>query len=163
MAAVDSSVLIHLMRIGKLSLLKNYFNKIFITKEVHSEILEGNIGVSEFKTACNEWIIVCEIDKRKSSQLGRQEGITQADASILLLAQQNKKILITNDYVLIRSGLSKNITCWWTTTFIINCLKKKKIRKEEAKKILLELINSGMRLNNVVYTHILKEIDDFED
>ena len=54
---------------------------------------------------------------------------------------------------------SRGIECWWMTTFIIKCIKKKIIDKKEAKKIIIQLIQSGMHLDNVVYATLLDEIE----
>lgn len=159
MAVADSSVLIHLSRINKLSLLKKYFNKIIITQDVYDEVKSG-IGASEIEKACKSWIT---IKKPKNSDeinnISKLENIEKADSSLIVLAEEKKEILLSNDYALIIIARSKGVECWWLTTFILRCLKKKIITKKEAKQILLELIDSGMRLSNEVYAAILREID----
>ena len=55
MAIVDSSVLILLSRINKLSLLQNYFRRITITPDIYDEVKVG-IGASEIEKACKIWI-----------------------------------------------------------------------------------------------------------
>lgn len=159
MAVVDSSALIHLGRINKLSLLKEFFGKIKITKEVYDEVKEGR-GASEIDDACKTWIEVSEYSTGKRDELSRMEGIEQADASVLLLAQKENAILLCNDYALITAARSKGIICWWITSFLLQCLKKGALSKKEAKQTLLELIESGMRLSNEVYSAILKDIDN---
>lgn len=160
MAVVDSSALINLVRIGRLDLLKRYFGKIKITKNIYEEISTGKTGVSGFKDACEDWIIIKESENLKSiDKISGMEGIEKADTSVILLAKEINEILIANDYALIIVAKSKNIKCWWLTTFLLNCLKKKIITKNETKQILFDLIKSGMRLNNIVYTEILREID----
>ena len=161
MAVVDSSVLIHLGRINKLYLLKEYFKKIIITPDIYDEIKSG-IGASEIEKACESWI---RIDEPKNldeiNSISKLENIEKADASIIVLAEEKKEILLSNDYALIIVAKSKSIECWWLTTFLLRCLKKKIIAKEEAKQILFELIEAGMRLGNDVYAAILREIDNF--
>lgn len=159
MVVVDSSVLIHLSRVGKLELLKKFFQKIQITQDVYNEVKEG-IGASEIEEACKDWIIIYKPkSSNEISEISKLEGIEEADASIILLAKGKKDILLSNDYLLIAVARSKKVRCWWLTTFLLNCLKKKVITKEQAKQILFDLIESGMRLNNVVYASILKEIE----
>ena len=43
---VDSCVLIYFSRLGKLELLKAYFKKIFITKEIAKELLVSGVSSS---------------------------------------------------------------------------------------------------------------------
>ena len=159
MAVVDSSVLIHLSRINKLSLLKKCFSKIMITQDIFDEVKTG-IGSSEIEKSCKSWIT---IEKPKNSDeidsTSKLEDIEKADASIIVLAGEKKEILLSNDYALIMVARSKGIECRWLTTFILRCLKKNIITKKEAKQILLDLIAAGIRLSNEVYAAILTEID----
>ncbi|MBI3027805.1 DUF3368 domain-containing protein [Candidatus Woesearchaeota archaeon] len=159
MAIADSSVLIHLSRINKLPSLKKYFSKVRITQDVYNEVKTG-IGASEIEKARQNWIIV-ENPKNfnEIDNISKLEDIEKADSSILILAEEKKEILLSNDYDLIMVAKSKGIECLWLTTFILRCLKKKIITKKEAKQILLELIDAGMRLSNEVYSTILTEID----
>ncbi|MBS3097141.1 hypothetical protein J4480_06940 [Candidatus Woesearchaeota archaeon] len=160
MAVVDSSVLILLSRINKLALLKKYFKKITITQDIYDEVKVG-IGSSEIERACKSWIKINEPKNlTEINNIGKSEGIEKADASIIVLAEEKKDVLVSNDYALIMVARSKGIECWWLTTFLLKCLKKKVLSKKETKQILFDLIGAGMRLDNVVYTAILKEIDN---
>lgn len=157
MVVVDSSVLIHLMRIGRLIILKQYFKKIKITQEIYNEIGYG-IGADAIEDACKEWISI-EPKSKSNGEMSKIEGIEEADISIIMLAEKEKDILLSNDSALISVARSKNIDCWWLTTFILRCLKKKILNKAEAKQLLVDLIESGMRLDNLVYSKILEEIE----
>lgn len=160
MAVADSSVLILLSRINKLSLLKKYFNEIIISQDIYEEVKTG-IGASEIEKACKNWIKIENSKKYEEiSRISKLEDIENADASIIILAKEKRKILLSNDYALIMVARSKGIECWWLTTFILRCLKKKIITKKEAKQILLKLIDAGMRLSNEIYAAILREIDN---
>lgn len=161
MVVVDSSVLIPLSRIGKLSLLKEFFKKVKISQDVYEEIRAGNIGVSEFEKACKTWIsLIKPKDSDEVNTISQLEGIEKADASIILLAKEKQDILLSNDFALIMIARSKGIECWWLTTFLLRCLERKIITKKEAKQILFDLVQAGMRLSNDVYAAILKEIED---
>ena len=159
MVAVDSSAIMPLLRIGKLFLLEKYFKKIKITKEVYNELISGVIWVSEIEEGCKTWINVSE-SLKEVDKLSELENVSYADASIILLAQKEKDILISGDYMLINVAKSKNIECIWLTAFIIKCVEKKILNKVEAKGTLMDLINAGMRLNNQVYSLILMKIDE---
>ena len=161
MVAVDSSALIPLIRIGKLPLLEKYFKKIKITREIYNELISGVIGVSEFEKACNSWITIYE-KSEEFEKISELENIGKADVSIILLAQKEKEILLSGDYMLINVAKSKGIECLWLTAFIIKCTEKNILDKEEAKQILLDLIKAGTRLNNQVYSLILKKIDEIK-
>ena len=162
MVIVDTSVLIPLLKIGKIHLLKKFFNKIIITKEVEKEIKTGKIGSSEFEEACKTWIEIKEENSEEAKKLANAEDIEKADASVILIAKDEKDIILSNDYALIIVAKSKDIECWWLTTFIIKAIKKKIITKKEAKQILSDLIKSWIRLKNEIYVAILEEIDKIE-
>lgn len=163
MAIVDSSVLIPLSRIGKLSLLKRFFNSIKITHDVYEEIKAGTTGVSEIEKACKDWIFLSKPKNfEEVNYISKMEGIERADASIILLARERQDILLSNDFALIMIARSKGIECWWLTTFLLRCLERKIITKKEAKQILFDLVQAGMRLSNDVYAAILKEIEDLK-
>jgi len=81
----NSSILIHLSRIGKLWLLKEIFGKVVIPKAVYKEcIVEGKTGSDEIKSS--EWIEVREIrdlNLKKVLQMLLDEG--EAEAIVLAL------------------------------------------------------------------------------
>jgi predicted nucleic acid-binding protein len=161
MVAVDSSAIIPLIRIGKLSLLEKYFKKIKISREIYYELISGVIGVSEIEKGCKSWIIIYE-KLNEVEEISELDNIGLADASIILLAQKEKDIILSGDYMLINVAKSKGIECMWLTAFIIKCAKKKIINKIVAKEIMLDLIRVGMRLNNQVYSLILKKIEEIK-
>lgn len=159
----DSSVLIHLSRIGRLEFLKE-FGEIKITEDVYRETVEeakGREGVSSIEKACGSWISVIKMgDEKKIRELAEQDGIENADASLILLAEEKEEILLSNDYYLIRAARGRGVECWWLTTLLLRAVKGKKIKKEEAKQMLLNLVESGIRLSIEVYAAVLKRIDE---
>ena len=160
MAIVDSSVLILLSRINKLALLKKYFKQIMISQDIYDEVKIG-VGASEIEKACKRWIRIGKPkDFNEIDNISKSEDIEKADASIIVLAKEKQEILISNDYVLIMVARSKGIECWWLTTFLLRRLKRKIITRKEAKQILFDLIEAGMRLDNAVYATILSEIEN---
>src|SRR3989344_8004823 len=120
MAVIDSSGLIHLSRINKLYLLKKYFRKIKITGEVFEETVAVNKsfeGKNDIKEACTDWIKVINLkNKKKIKEISEINGIEEADSSLILLAEKEKEIILTNDYLLVQVSKSRKIACWWLTT-----------------------------------------------
>ena len=135
--------------------------KIKITKEIYKELISGVTGVSEFVNATKLWINVIEISI-ESENFTELENIGKADASAILLALNKKEILLSGDYMLITLAKTKGIDCLWLTAFIIRSVEKKILSKEEAKQMLLDMIKTGMRLNNQVYSLILNKIDEIK-
>jgi len=161
MVVVDSSVLIPLLRIGKINLLKFYYDKVLIPKEIYEEIVAGKTGFSIFEEACKDWIAVSSRLFSNAGEIAKKEGIALADAVLLLLAEEKKAPLISNDAALMLIARSRGIRCIWLTTFLLNCLKKKIITKKDAKSILLQLVEASMHLTNDVYSALLEIIDKY--
>lgn len=165
MAIIDSSVLIHLSRIGKLNLLKDFFGEVTITGDVYRETVEeavGKVGISEIKKACEDWIKVKDVKNKTIKEMARLEGVEEADASLIILAKEEKDVLISNDYVMISLAKSKGLRSWWLTALLLKAVKKKLVSRKEAKRMLSELVKSGLRLKIEVYEAVLNEIDRLE-
>jgi predicted nucleic acid-binding protein len=159
MVVVDSSVLVPLLRIGKLGLLKSYFGEVQIPSEVYGEIMAGQIGASLFEEACKDWINISSEKFSKAKSIALKEGISHTDAVLILLAEEKKQILVSNDSALILVAKSREIKCLWLTSIIFECAKKKLLFKKEAKTMLLQLVQAGMYLSNDVYSAMLDEIE----
>lgn len=159
---VDSSVLIHLSRIGKLNLLKE-LGKVTITGDVYRETVEesrGRAGSSAIEQACGEWIEVCEPkDKKVLDSLAGLEGIERADASLILMAEERGDTLLSNDLALIRVARSRGVESLWLTTLILAMTAKGKMTKAGAKAVLMELIEAGLRLSPEVYASVLGRLE----
>jgi predicted nucleic acid-binding protein len=96
----DSSVLIHLARIGQLILLEKIFGRISITPVVWSEVVErggGRFGVSEVSKACTEgWIVVVAPTNDALLRLLRRE-LDDGEAEAIALAVERQADLILLD------------------------------------------------------------------
>lgn len=162
MVVVDSSALIPLAKTGNLKLIMKTFKKVKTTTEIYKEVVEegkGKTGTSEIKQAFEEWIETKEIKNNMVDEISKLEGIEKADASIILLAEHEKEILLSNDRALIQAARAMGVECYWLTTLLLKCTKEKHITKKEAKEILYSLVEEGMNLRSGVYAKILKEID----
>lgn len=160
MPTVDTSCIISLLKIGELSLLEKLFSKITVTPEVRAEMHAGVEGLSEFQEALRAWIFVqAPHDTRAIESLSKAESITLADASLIVLAIEKKGILISNDAALLRIARMKGAECWWTTTCVIEAVKRDIVTKKKAREVMLSLISQGMYLDARVYASLLEEIE----
>ena len=160
MIAIDSPPLIHLSKIGRLDILESY--ELITTESVREEvIIEGKAGVSRLKELLKriEGVKLSEKDIDTASSIANNEGVHQADAEILLLANRNNCSLLTNDRALVLLARSLGIKVWWVTTLILNLVREKKLSKEVGKDILDDLILSGMKIETSVYIRILRDIE----
>jgi len=158
--AIDSPPLIHLSKIGRLDMLESY--ELITTESVREEvIIEGKAGVSRLKELFKriEVVNLSEKDIDTASSIAKTEGVHQADAELLLLANRKNCSLLTNDRALVLVARSLRIKVWWVTTLILNLVREKKLSKEVGKDILDDLIMSGMKIETSVYIRILREIE----
>ena len=95
----DSSTLIHLARIGRLSLLREMFEDIIIPSAVWQEVVvegRGRAGAQEVETALNEgWIRLVEVvDHLLLKMLKRELDDGEAEAIALALELKAQLLLI---------------------------------------------------------------------
>nr|QNO54335.1 hypothetical protein DIMBOPOO_00007 [Methanosarcinales archaeon ANME-1 ERB7] len=158
--AIDSPPPIHLSKIGRLDILGSY--ELITTESVREEvIIEGKAGVSRLKELFKrtEVVNLSEKDIDTASSIAKTEGVHQADAELLLLANRKNCSLLTNDRALVLLARSLGIKVWWVTTLILNLVREKKLSKEVGKDILDDLIMSGMKIETSEYIRILREIE----
>src|SRR3989338_3772772 len=156
MAVVDSSVIIHLARIGKLNLLQACFKKIKISPGIEQEIIKEGKGGQEIKDGVGKWIDVKKIDIRAS----RTEFLSASDIEIIELAMKEKDFILTNDGEIILSAKSRGVEAMWLTTFLLLCLKKKLVDKKEAKQILYDLVRTGCYIRTDTFAGVQRQIEE---
>ncbi len=163
MVVIDSSVLIPLSKIGQLELIRDNFEEVITTEYVYDEVVEegrGRKGTWKIKGSFEEWIEIKAVDRGVARDIAEFEGITAADASLLILAEGTSSVLLTNDRALIMIAKTRNIEYYWLTTLILKSTKEGKIKATEGKAILTDLVDAGMNLKPRVYSRILLILDD---
>jgi len=148
MVVLDSSVIIPLIKIGRLDLIRKIFKNIVIPSLVWDEVVEEGkrLGkpIGEFEKGRDVWF---KVEKCQGEE---------ADLAVLHLAKNKKDVLLTNDAAVHYTCLSLNIKAWWLTTLLLSCVKNKKITKEEGENILLELVNTaGIYLKSDILSELL--------
>ncbi len=166
MIVCDSGPLIHLSRIGKVGLLKNLFGTVHVPPCVERETIDearglGKPGVRSIEKAKEEeWIEIKEIQsKSEVRKMAKSENIEPGDAEVLQLAKETSSRLITNDSWLVKVAKANGINPLWTTTLVIISVKRKKLKKEEGKKLLKELVRSGLYPKGDLYVDLLDAIE----
>jgi len=144
---VDSTPLIALSLIDKLSLLREIFTEIIIPKSVFEEVAilgEGRPGSEEVKSAT--WLTVSEPQDRgplPPSLLGLHTG----EMDVILLAKE-----LDADYAIIDERLGRRVAkalglkVKGTLGVLLAAYQSGLISREEAEKIVEELANSFIRI-----------------
>jgi hypothetical protein len=91
------------------------------------------------------------------------EGIAVADASVILLAEDDEGILLANDKGLIEVARSHGVECWWVTTLLLSATKEGTLTAEAAIDLLYDLVDEGMNLHPKVYSQVQNRLRKLGD
>jgi predicted nucleic acid-binding protein len=162
MVVVDSSALIPLAWVGRLDLISIAFDKIRTTEEIRAEVLtEGKRGT----TTLEEFLagVTVHDTPTRSEKVASMEGIAVADASVILMAEDDEELLLANDKGLIEVAQSHGVECWWVTTLLLSCTKNGDLTVDEATDLLYDLVDEGMNLHPKVYSQVHKKLRELGD
>jgi predicted nucleic acid-binding protein len=141
----DTSCLIALSKIGKLDLLKELYQEIFITTEVYKE----------FGGRLPDWIIIIE-DKSKYKQKELEVKLDKGEASSIALALESKNPTLIIDEIKGRKiARSFNLNMIGTIGIIILAHKKGLI--SDVVEIILQLVRKGFRLSDTLISKIIEK------
>ena len=94
----SSSPLIHLAKIGRLNLLKEFFDQIIVPEAVHRECVEEKHREDARKIAEAEWIVVLKVKDqklKKALMMNLDEGEAEA---IVLALEEGADLILLDDY-----------------------------------------------------------------
>jgi predicted nucleic acid-binding protein len=141
----DTSCLIALSKIGKLDLLKELYQEIFITTEVYKE----------FGGRLPDWIIIIEV-KSKYKQKELEVKLDKGEASSIALALESKNPTLIIDEIKGRKiARSFNLNMIGTIGIIILAHKKGLI--SDVVEIILQLVRKGFRLPDTLISKIIEK------
>lgn len=161
MVVVDSSALIPLAWVGRLDLIRTVFDEIKTTELIQEEVLtKGERGTATLRSFFNDVRVVPT--PSRADAIASLDGITVADASTIVLAENEDAILLANDKGLIEVARSHNVECWWITTLLLKSTKRGITTPTEANDILYDLVDEGMNLHPKVYTQIQQRLNELD-
>ena len=141
----DTSCLIVLSKINKLSLLKELFQEVLITEEVKTE----------YGGPLPNWIIICSVkDKNKQVDLEEKLDVGEASSIALAIEKENSTLIIDeNKGRKIAQLLNLDII---GTIGIIVMANKRGILNDVIGTVL-KLVNNGFRLSDKIIDMILEK------
>jgi len=152
----DSSVLIHLSRIGRFHLLKNVYSQISITSSVFAEVVEkgwGLAGSIETERAMHEgWIKVLDVvDKWKAREMAVTRRIHLANAETVQLAREVKASILLADEKEVRELAAEfGLEVRGCLGLLAEAARRELISVKEAKRDAKRLIEEGYRISEEV-------------
>jgi len=157
MVVVDSSALIPLAWVGRLDLISVTFEEIQTTEDVREEVLvEGKPGTASLEQFL-ETVPIHETPPR-AEEVASLEGLTVADASVIVIAERDGQRLLANDRALVDVAQTHGVECWWVTTVLLSCTKAGTLTATEAADVLYDLVDEGMNLHPKVYTQVQRRL-----
>jgi predicted nucleic acid-binding protein len=149
--------------VGKLVVLKDLFEKIFIPKEVFEEVCgsqETPDSVIINDAVKEGWIGVKDTSFGGNKQLAETAGIQIGEASAIILAKEERTLLIIDDKMGRGAAEMMGVACVGTVGVLLRALVKSQITKVEFTQVLDKMIDSGFRLDIRVYREIMKLVGE---
>jgi uncharacterized protein len=152
----DSGPLIHLAQVNKLEILQKLFGCIIVSPSVRIEVVDQGI-----KRSCpdaeilgkafeNGWIKVEVLAKHASEQVAKLadgEGISLADAEVLILSEKKKALFLSDDVTLLKIAEMYGLKTWDTWNLLLEALSRNYIALSDINFALDELGKRKFRLN----------------
>ncbi|RLI80946.1 DUF3368 domain-containing protein [Archaeoglobales archaeon] len=153
----NSTCIIALLRIGKLTLLKDLFDRIFIPEEVYREIyVDGKEGFIELERA--DFFEVRKIKNHLFFNLLRGLIDDGEAASIILALEEDASLIILDDKDARKIAEKLGLKVMGTTGILL--LAKRKGVVKEIKPIIEEMKMGGFYLSDSIINTVLKEADE---
>lgn len=158
----DSSILIHLSKIGQFHLLKKIYGEITIARSVYTEVVEkgwGLAGSLEAEDAIQDgWIKTLDITgKWKAREMATAHGIHLANAETVQLAHESEAVLILADEGEVRELAQKSgMRVRGCLGVLVEAAKREIIGVDEAREDAEKLMEEGYRVSE----EVLREFHD---
>lgn len=166
----DTSPLIWLAKVGKITLLKDLFVEVIIPQEVYIEAVEkglqhGFADALTIKESINEgWIKLSNLNIKEQNILQKifehASEIHLGEAQAIVLARQMKLLLIMDESAGRAFAEAWGLKVKGTIYVIISALRKGLISESEAKETVLRLVNKGFRLEPTLLARLIIEIEN---
>jgi predicted nucleic acid-binding protein len=153
MIVFDSSTLILLAKVELLdTFIREYKEKIMIPKAVEEEatIKETFDGLLIKKRIEEKRIEIKNVDKEKVENIKKDFKLGKGEAEAIILTEQQKCLLATDDRNAILACKIKNIQFTTAIDFVVRASEKKKIGKEEAKRKIDQLEKLGRYKKEII-------------
>jgi len=157
MIVSDSSPLIYLSRAGRLGLLRDLHGRVLAPEGVAGEVVEeGRPEVARLRQATRDgWL---RFEKARPGPDGQLHGIGRVDEEILVLAEERKLPLITNDRALFYAAKARGIKAVWLTLIAEEAVRAGLLSGDEAERLLTDMIGAGLRVRSRVLAQLLVRI-----
>lgn len=168
-AISDTSPLIWLAKVGKITLLKELFEEVIIPQEVYMETVEkglqgGFTDAQTIKECINEdWIKLSKLNSKDQNTLQKISEyafeIHSGEAQAIVLAHEMKLLLLMDESAGRAFAEAWGLKVKGTIYVIISALRKSLISEADAKETILKMVTKGFRLEPTLLARLIIEIE----
>lgn len=165
----NASPLIWLSKAGKIILLKELFSEVVIPEEVYREVVEKSLeeGSSDaliIKESVSEgWIKVSRLNEKETELCKRiveqASEIHVGEAQSIIMARERNTLLLMDDSSGRVFAETWGLKVKGTLYVITRAIDKGVLTQNEAKEIILLLVEKGFRIEPRLLARILREIE----
>jgi len=142
----DADVIIHLLKLEKLSLLQLLFNEIFVPVYVEQEIRFKEDPA--FALAAGSYIKIRVTSQDAAEQLAAAHGIHTGEAHVKALGEELKaKIMLTNERKVRIAAREEGFQAVGTIGVILRAVHVKSLEKAVAQRLLEEMRDASFRIH----------------
>jgi len=151
----NSSPIIHLAKIGKLSLLRKYFNTIMVPESVFKEcVAEGKDRKEVEAVKKAEWIRVAEVQDKKLVKLLQSSLDDGESEAIALSLESGADLILLDDSDAREKARIYGLTVTGTLGILLRAKKDRKI--SSLKENIIKLRESGFWVSDFVEERLLE-------
>ena len=167
----DTSPLIWLAKVSKITLLKALFAEVLIPQEVYIEAVEkglqgGFTDANIIKECINEgWIKLSKLNFKDQSMLQKISEhafeIHSGEAQAIVLANEMKLLLLMDEPAGRAFAEAWGLKVKGIIYVIISALRKGFISETDAKETVLKMVTKGFRLEPTLLARLIIEIENY--
>jgi predicted nucleic acid-binding protein len=171
-AVSNTSPLIWLSKIGRITFLKKLFGEVIIPEEVYKEAVEGGLqeGFSDalvIKEAVDQgWIKISKLNKKEAAlyqkMMEHAFEIHLGEAQAIVLARRMHSLLLIDESSGRAFAEAWSLKAKGTLYVILSALRRGLLNCAEAKETLLTLVDKGFRIEPNLLARIIREIETFK-
>jgi predicted nucleic acid-binding protein len=167
----NTSPIIWLSKIGRITLLKKLFGEVVIPEEVYKEAVEKGLkeGFSDalaIKECVDQgWIKISKLDEREiklcQKMVEHAFEIHFGEAQAIILARKISALLLMDESSGRAFAETLGLKVRGTLYVIVEALREELLDRAEAKEIVLAVVSKGFRIEPKMLVRILREIETF--
>lgn len=161
----DSGPLIHLAQVNRLWILQKLFCCILVSPSVRVEVVDEGIrrGCPDAEVVeaafSDGWILVEALSAsalKQAAKLADGEGISLADAEVIVLSEKKKALFLSDDIALLRIAEMYGLKAWDTWNLLLEALSRNLMTLTEFEGALNELGKKKFKLNEKHASEIMQ-------